>query len=316
MQTLYIDRRDTKLDIDRERILVHSPSLPKPLSIAFAYLSSIVISAKTQLHSHVLLACASRGIPVIILDPRTCESHAQYIPPSSKVVHRKIKQFEVLDQDERRLGYAKQLVYAQSIQQFKLIKYWFKTHQIEAKLQEQIIERIKTIITMINACQSLEQLRGLEGASAKIVFYVMSLIAPAWAKFQGRNRRPPKDPINVLLSLSYSLIYAECTRALTAHALDPMLGFYHEPVHGRYSLACDLTERIRCDIEKWVMQLLFNEQLRPVHFALSEQYPCVLNKEGRAIFYPLWERRFQVWKKYIRMNASQWAKTIDQCVPY
>lgn len=169
---------------------------------------------------------------------------------------------------------------------------------------------------MINTCQSLEQLRGLEGASAKIVFYVMSLIAPAWAKFQGRNRRPPKDPINVLLSLSYSLIYAECTRALTAHALDPMLGFYHEPVHGRYSLACDLTERIRCDIEKWIMQLLFNEQLRPVHFASSEQYPCVLNKEGRAIFYPLWERRFQVWKKYIRMNASQWAKTIDQCVLY
>lgn len=97
MQTLYIDRRDTRLDVDRERILVHSPSLPRPLSIAFTYLSSIVISAKTQLHSHGLLACASRGIPVIILDPRSCESHAQYIPPSSKVVHRKIKQFEVLD---------------------------------------------------------------------------------------------------------------------------------------------------------------------------------------------------------------------------
>lgn len=112
MQTLYIDRRDTRLDVDRERILVHSPSLPRPLSIAFTYLSSIVISAKTQLHSHVLLACASRGIPVIILDPRSCESHAQYIPPSSKVVHRKIKQFEVLDQDGRRLGYAKQLVYS------------------------------------------------------------------------------------------------------------------------------------------------------------------------------------------------------------
>ncbi|WP_265734969.1 hypothetical protein [Acinetobacter indicus] len=66
-------------------MLVHSPSLPKPLSIAFAYLSSIVISAKTQLHSHVLLACTSRGIPVIILDPRTCESHAQYIPPQVKL---------------------------------------------------------------------------------------------------------------------------------------------------------------------------------------------------------------------------------------
>ena len=65
MQTLYIDRRDTRLDVDRERILVHSPSLPRPLSIAFTYLSSIVISAKTQLHSHVLLACASRGITAL-----------------------------------------------------------------------------------------------------------------------------------------------------------------------------------------------------------------------------------------------------------
>lgn len=312
MQTLYIDRRDTRLDVDRERILVHSPSLPRPLSIAFTYLSSIVISAKTQLHSHVLLACASRGIPVIILDPRSCESHAQYIPPSSKVVHRKIKQFEVLDQDGRRLGYAKQLVYSQALQQYKLLRYWFKNREIEQTNQDQLIERLKTIIKMINTCQSLEQLRGLEGASAKIIFYTMSLLVPAWCKFKGRNRRPPRDPINVLLSLSYSLIYAECTRALTAHAIDPMLGFYHEPVHGRYSLACDLTERIRTDIEKWVIQLILEEHLRPLHFTSSEQYPCVLNKEGRAIFYPLWERRFKVWKKYIRMNAQQWARTIDQ----
>ncbi|MCD0189112.1 MULTISPECIES: CRISPR-associated endonuclease Cas1 [Acinetobacter] len=312
MQTLYIDRRDTRLDVDRERILVHSPSLPRPLSIAFTYLSSIVISAKTQLHSHVLLACASRGIPVIILDPRSCESHAQYIPPSSKVVHRKIKQFEVLDQDGRRLGYAKQLVYSQALQQYKLLRYWFKNREIEQTNQDQLIERLKTIIKMISTCQSLEQLRGLEGASAKIIFYTMSLLVPAWCKFKGRNRRPPRDPINVLLSLSYSLIYAECTRALTAHAIDPMLGFYHEPVHGRYSLACDLTERIRTDIEKWVIQLILEEHLRPPHFTSSEQYPCVLNKDGRAIFYPLWERRFKVWKKYIRMNAQQWARTIDQ----
>ncbi|WP_257232943.1 CRISPR-associated endonuclease Cas1 [Acinetobacter sp. YH01012] len=184
--------------------------------------------------------------------------------------------------------------------------------EIEQTNQDQLIERLKTIIKMINTCQSLEQLRGLEGASAKIIFYTMSLLVPAWCKFKGRNRRPPRDPINVLLSLSYSLIYAECTRALTAHAIDPMLGFYHEPVHGRYSLACDLTERIRTDIEKWVIQLILEEHLRPPHFTSSEQYPCVLNKDGRAIFYPLWERRFKVWKKYIRMNAQQWARTIDQ----
>ena len=124
-----------------------------------------------------------------------------------------IKQFEVLDQDGRRLGYAKQLVYSQALQQYKLLRYWFKNREIEQTNQDQLIERLKTIIKMINTCQSLEQLRGLEGASAKIIFYTMSLLVPAWCKFKGRNRRPPRDPINVLLSLSYSLIYAECTRA-------------------------------------------------------------------------------------------------------
>lgn len=312
MQTLYIDRRDTQLEVDRERILVHSHHLPKPLSIAFAYLSSIVISAKTHLTSHVLLACASRGIPVIILDPRSCEHHAQYIPPSSGIIHRKIKQFELLDQDERRLGYAKQLVYAHAIQQFKLLDFWEKQQLLLQSDAEQLKSRLKNMIQMIGASQTMDQLRGLEGASAKVIFAAIALIAPPWCKFRGRNRRPPLDPVNVLLSLSYSLIYAECTRALTAHALDSMLGFYHEPVHGRYSLACDLTERVRTEIEKWVVQLFIEEKLSANHFNSSEQYPCVLNKDGRAVFYPLWERKFKVWKQYIRLNAQQWARTIDQ----
>lgn len=312
MQTLYIDRKDTRLEVDRERILVHSTNLPKPVSIAFAYLSSIVISAKTQLTSHVLLACSTRGISVIILDPRSCEHHAQYIPSSSGIIHRKIKQFEILDQDQRRLGYAKQLVYSHAIQQFKLLNLWQK----QSLLCEQDVEvfkaRIKNMIPMIAASHNMEQLRGLEGATAKVIFACIASIAPVWCKFKGRNRRPPLDPINVVLSLSYSLIYAECTRALTAQALDPMLGFYHEPVHGRYSLACDLTERIRTEIDKWVLQLFIEEHLKINHFSSSEQYPCVLNKEGRAIFYPLWERKFKAWKKYLRSNAQQWAKTVDQ----
>lgn len=312
MQTLYIDRKDTQLEVDRERLLVYSQNLPRPLSIAFAYLSSIVISAKTGLNSHVLLACASRDIPVIILDPRSCESYAQYIPPASKIIHRKIKQFEILDQDGRRLGYAKQLIYAQCMQQMKLLHAWYQQGALNQSILDKLIERFQPVLQMLPNCQSMAQLRGLEGATAKIVFSAMSSIAPEWCKFHARNRRPPLDPVNVLLSLSYSLIYAECTRALQAQALDPMLGFYHEPVHGRYSLACDLTERIRSEIEKWVLELICNDTLKKQHFSSSEQFPCTLNKEGRAVYYPAWEKKFKVWKKYIRMNAQQWAKILDQ----
>lgn len=312
MQTLYIDRKDTRLEVDRERILVHSANLPRPMSIAFAYLSSIVISAKTALSSHVLLACASRSIPVIILDPRSSEIHAQYIPPSSGVVHRKLKQYGLMDGDERRLGYAKRLIYAQSMQQYKLLHYWHRLGKLDSEYFATLQTRFKNALILMGNAHSLNELRGLEGAAAKLLFQVIGLIAPAWCKFHGRNRRPPLDPINVLLSLSYSLIYAECTRALIAHGLDPMLGFYHEPLHGRHSLACDLTERLRTNVEKWVLNLLWSEQILPTHFSSSEMFPCTLNKDGRAIFYPAWERQFKAWKKYIRLNAQQWAKTVDQ----
>lgn len=193
-----------------------------------------------------------------------------------------------------------------------MIHYWSKKGLLSDEITENLLQRLKTMINMIGASVDMNQLRGLEGATAKVIFYAISAIAPQWCQFKGRNRRPPLDPINVLLSLSYSLVYAECTRALTAHALDPMLGFYHEPVHGRYSLACDLTERIRTEVEKWVLDLVLMEQLKPIHFSYSEQYPCTLNKEGRAIFYPLWEKKLKIWKKYVRLNAQRWAKIIDQ----
>lgn len=312
MQTLYIDRKDTRIEVERERLLVFTPQLARPMSIAFQYLSSIVISAKTALTSHVLLACASRDISVIILDPRSCESHAQYLPPSSKIVHRKIKQFELMDADERRLGYAKQLIYAQAKQQQKLLQYWCQHYEPQQTQLTVLLDRHQQILPLFQQCHSMAQLRGIEGTFAKVVFAAIALIAPTWCQFHGRNRRPPLDPINVLLSLSYSLIYAECTRALYAHAFDPMLGFYHEPVHGRYSLACDLTERIRTEVEKWVLSLVEHQLLLPQHFNRSEQFPCILNKEGRAIFYQEWARKFKTFKKYIRLNAQAWAKQVDQ----
>lgn len=312
MQTLYIDRKDTRLDVDRERILVHSTHLPKPMSIAFAYLSSIVISAKTALSSHVLLACASRSIPVIILDPRSSETHAEYISPTSGIIQRKLKQYTLMNEDERRLGYAKQLVYAQCVQQYKLLAYWKRKALLTDEQFKGLHLRLRNTLLLVRNVKAMAELRGIEGCAAKLIFQAIIWVSPEWCKFKGRNRRPPLDPINVLLSLSYSLIYAECTRALVAHALDPMLGFYHEPLHGRYSLSCDLTERLRTDIEKWVIELVLTQKLNTTHFSASERFPCTLNKEGRAIFYPAWEKQCKLWKKYIRMNVQQWAKRVDE----
>lgn len=311
MQTLYIDRKDTRIELDRERILVHTTNLARPLSIALDYLESIVISAKTMINSALLLACSSRGIAVIVLDARSYEHHAQYIPSHSGVVKRKIQQYALLDKDERRLGYAKHLVMSQHQQQTKLLHTLQKQYDVYTDEFSRLFTLLKNVGMMLANAHSMAELRGLEGASARVMFGAIAILAPEWCAFRGRNRRPPLDPINVLLSLSYSLVYAECTRALYACALDPMLGFYHEPVHGRFSLSCDLTERLRTDVERWVLSLVQQQIIQPQHFSYSEMYPCTLNKEGRSVYYPAWQQQLKIWRRYIRQNAVAWAKVID-----
>ena len=313
MQTLYIDRHDTELKIDRDRLLVKHELLKKPISIGLGYLSSIVISARVQLTSQLLLACARKNVAVLMLDARHPEHYSQYIPSQSGILQRKIKQFEIYQDPVRRLYYAKQCVSHQALHQLKLLHTWQRQQYLSIPQSDVLISRLKRDASLIQHSDSFDVLRGIEGALAKLVFQAMAAIAPTWCQFDGRNRRPPLDPINVLLSLSYTLLHAECSKALHAHAFDSMLGFYHEPVHGRDSLACDLAECLRPKLQDWVMQLILKQQLSADHFSHSTQQPCLLTQQGRAIFYPLWQKQVKVWKKYLRLQVQYWIRLLADC---
>lgn len=310
-QVLFIDRRDTRLDIDRERLLVFCDSLPKPLSVAFSLLSSVVISAKTALSSQVLLACVKHDVSVIVLNPRDSENYAQYLPPSAKVAQRRLQQFHIVSDDSLSLFFAKKLVQSQILNQLSLLKHWNNQGLVLEHQFDLVTHRLKSMYLQIKGVTSVDILRGLEGASAREIFSVLEQFAPTWCAFHGRNRQPPQDPINVVLSLSFSLLYSECSRALLAYSFDPLLGFYHEPTHGRPSLSCDLAERVRFYVLQWVIDLFLSNTLQSQHFSSSEQYPCTLNKEGRRIFYPLWEKQLRVWRRFLRLNARQWVNQLN-----
>ncbi|HPD46632.1 MAG TPA: CRISPR-associated endonuclease Cas1, partial [Anaerohalosphaeraceae bacterium] len=99
----------------------------------------------------------------------------------------------------------------------------------------------------------IESLLGIEGLAAKIYFanfsrMIKSDALPREWDFQSRNRRPPKDPINALLSFGYAMLVKECTVALLAEGFDPYWGFYHQPRHGRPALALDLMEEFRTPV--------------------------------------------------------------------
>jgi CRISPR-associated protein Cas1 len=124
--------------------------------------------------------------------------------------------------------------------------------------------------------------------------------------FDGRNRRPPRDPVNAALSLGYTLTHAEAIRACRIAGLDPMLGMLHEPSHGRESLACDLNELARDCVEKLVWRLFAEKTLRAEGFE-RHAGGVSLNKHARQAFYAAFEKSAPTHRRRLRAAATIFA---------
>jgi CRISPR-associated protein Cas1 len=142
---------------------------------------------------------------------------------------------------------------------------------------------------------SLEELLGIEGTAANFYFQqfpTMLKDRAMWAfDFNGRNRRPPRDPVNALLSLGYSMLAKELAGVCHAVGLDPFLGFMHQPRYGRPALALDLMEEFRPLVADSVALSLINRgELAEGDFIRSASGTS-LNERGRRIFWEAWFRR-------------------------
>lgn len=124
--------------------------------------------------------------------------------------------------------------------------------------------------------------------------------------FTGRNRRPPRDPANAVLSLAYTLLHFEAVRAGHAAGLDPYIGFYHRPSFARASLASDLIEPLRPWLDQHLWRLFAERVLRPEHFTL-DRGACLLGKAGRERFYPCYETLIRPARRALRRSARHLA---------
>ncbi len=144
-------------------------------------------------------------------------------------------------------------------------------------------------------CTCKKDLLGIEGLAAKIYFGVFSylILNPAHTfNFSGRNKRPPKDAVNALLSFAYSLLTADTTAALETVGLDAYMGFYHTLRPGRASLALDMIEELRAYIcDRFVLSLINRKQIHSNHFFYQGEEAVQLTDEGRKIFLTAWQNR-------------------------
>ncbi len=161
-------------------------------------------------------------------------------------------------------------------------------------------ERIKSIslelkdgLQRVKSCISLDDLRGVEGQLATRYFGVFNeLIINQKDEFlfKVRNRRPPKDKVNALLSFSYTILANECSNALMSVGLDPYVGFMHRDRPGRKSLALDLIEELRAVLsDRFVLTLINTKVIQGSHFERNNDDAVLLNEQGRKQFFNAWQ---------------------------
>src|SRR5699024_6734114 len=156
--------------------------------------------------------------------------------------------------------------------------------------------------------QDRATLRGIEGAAAARFFHAYRLLFAPSLHFHRRNRRPPRDPVNAALSLGYTLVHGEATAALARAGLDPMLGFLHDPLHNRESLACDFVELVRPRIEQLVWRLFADQELRGEQFN-QESGASRMGKAARRTFFPAYERHAWLHRRWFKRYARKLAQT-------
>jgi len=133
-------------------------------------------------------------------------------------------------------------------------------------------------------------LRGIEGSAARLWFRQFPTFVHDRMPWNGRSRRPPRDPLNALLSLSYSLLSAQIIAAVDGCGLDPYLGALHGVRHGQPSLALDLLEPFRPSVaDRFVLRSVNLGVFRSEHFTTTSENGCRLIESHRTRFFEAWE---------------------------
>lgn len=304
MGSLYLDRKNLSIKLDGQALALYEDGVKKG-TVPLHLLDRVVLRGNVQMESKILGALSERNIGLLVLSGRNTEATAMLAGRPHNESLRRLGQYQVTLDQSLRTPLARWLVLVKIRGQHKLLQ---KALVARADLRHPLMSASQTLSGILaklrdnNNPGSIASLRGFEGAAAAAYFSgYTELFAPSLS-FTGRKKRPPPDPVNVCLSLGYTLLHYDAVRASHIVGLDSMLGFYHDLCFGRESLACDLMEPLRPWLDGWVWQLFRERQLRLEHFSV-EQGRCQMNKVGRQVFYACYEAKVSVARRLMRRYA-------------
>ncbi|MCA9946823.1 MAG: CRISPR-associated endonuclease Cas1 [Anaerolineales bacterium] len=292
MPTLYVIEPGSRLEKEYQRLLVTKED-EILLRLPIQRVSQVVLVGRVGVTTPALHALLQAEIPLLIIN-RSGKLKGRLLPPTAPNLPLRQQQYQRNDDPDFCLRLAQAIVAAKIHNQRTLALRLARRHpHIDASRLNtlQPIANPKSSITnqessIENRQSSIATLMGIEGSAARAYFHIYRQAFAAQWQFHKRTRRPPKDPVNALLSLGYSFLTQAMMTALEAVGLDPYLGYFHSEKYGRPALALDLVEEFRTPIvDSLTLTLLNRRQLQPNDFQIDpESGGTILKNRGFRLF--------------------------------
>ncbi len=288
MYPFYVIHQNAKLRLKNKRVLVEKND-EILASTPLGHISEIILYGNVGLTTPLMGTLLYRGIDVVFLHKGGSYKGRLSSGLTPHVPLRK-NQYRSLDDFDFKLQMAKNFVRAKMRHQRALLQ----RHNKEKKEQEIIksIERINDGLSNLARKTTLSSVLGIEGSTSAAYFRGLRELFGAEWHFNNRNRRPPKDPVNVFLSFGYTLISNAADGAVRSVGLDPYAGFLHEIAYKRPALGLDLVEEFRPVIDGLALWVCNSGIITPNDFERgAPSRPVLFSDKGKRIFLKAYEER-------------------------
>jgi CRISPR-associated protein Cas1 len=293
LNTLYISNPECYLSLENETVLIKNDD-EILMRVPLLNLESIVTCGYKGASYHLMSACVQKGITLSFIATNG-KYLGTFIGESKGNILLRKEQYRISDSVERSGKYAKSFLFGKLYNSRWVLERATRDHPLRVdteKLKSASVE-LKGYSSEIYECSDLERMRIIEGIAAQYYFACFNdliLQNKDEMRFTNRNRRPPTDPLNALLSLTYTMLANDCRGACEAVGLDAYCGFLHRDRPGRASMALDLMEELRsCIADRFVLSLINLKRMSGDDFEKSESGAVALTDKGRKKYFGAWQ---------------------------
>lgn len=297
LNTLYVTSNNRYLSLDGENVVVLEEQ--KEIGrVPLHNLESIVTFGYTGASPALMGACAKRNIDLCFMS-----GNGRFLARVSGEVRGNVllrkQQYKISGDKEQSLCIARDFITGKIYNSRWVLERASRDYsmRLDSVLLKKKSSMLADNLHAVRKCKNASELLGIEGESASLYFSVFDDLILQQKEdfyFKGRNKRPPLDRVNAMLSFTYSLLAGMCGSALESVGLDPYVGFMHTDRPGRMSLALDLMEEFRSVMaDRFVLTLINKRIVKKEGFIQKENGAVVLDDETRKSFLSAWQAKKQ-----------------------